>query len=63
MNRTVFNADESAIFLSSKPGKVLSKKGEKHVYSSSGDDKKNLMVLLTGNAAGQLAPTMVIYPY
>ncbi|KOB59708.1 19.5g1 protein, partial [Operophtera brumata] len=31
----VFNTDESAFFLSPKPGKVLAKRGEKHVYCSS----------------------------
>lgn len=56
----VFNTDESAFFLSPKPRKVLAKKGEKHVYSSSGDDKENLTVLVTGNDAGQLAPAMII---
>lgn len=59
----VFNTDESAFFLSPKPGKVLAKRGEKHVYCSSGDEKDNLTVLVTGNAAGQLTPPMVVYSY
>ncbi|XP_045506197.1 uncharacterized protein LOC123702475 [Colias croceus] len=57
----IFNTDESAFYLSPKAGKVLARKGDKHVYRSSGDDKDNLTVLITGNAAGQLAPTMVVY--
>ncbi|CAG4957241.1 unnamed protein product [Colias eurytheme] len=59
----IFNTDESAFYLSPKAGKVLARKGDKHVYQSSGDDKDNLTVLITGNAAGQLAPTMVVYAY
>ncbi|KAF9411724.1 hypothetical protein HW555_009553 [Spodoptera exigua] len=32
----VFNADESAFFLSPKPGRVVAKKGDKHLYSACG---------------------------
>ncbi|XP_013189681.1 uncharacterized protein LOC132903318 [Amyelois transitella] len=59
----IFNGDESAFYLSPKAGKVLAKKGDKHVYQSSGDEKDNLTVLITGNAAGQLAPPMVVFSY
>ncbi|XP_063626422.1 uncharacterized protein LOC134798019 [Cydia splendana] len=59
----IFNTDESAFFLNPKPGRVLAKTGQKFVYSCSGDEKKNLTVLITGNAAGNLAPTMVVYDY
>lgn len=59
----VFNADGSAFFFNPKPGHVLARKGDKNVYASSGDDKENLTVLVTGNAAGELAPTLVVYNY
>lgn len=61
--KRIFNTDESAFFLNPKPGRVLAKKGDKNVYASSGDDKENLTVLVTGNAAGDLAPTLVVYNY
>ncbi|CAG4973401.1 unnamed protein product [Parnassius apollo] len=59
----VFNADESAFFLAPKPGRVLVRRGEKHVYAASGDEKENLTVLLTANAAGTLAPPMIVFAY
>ncbi|XP_073957399.1 uncharacterized protein [Choristoneura fumiferana] len=59
----IFNADETAFFLSPKPGRVLAKKGDKHPYNSCGDEKDNLTVLITGNAAGDLAPPMIIFSY
>lgn len=61
--RRVFNTDESAFFLQPKSGRVLVRKGEKNVYNSSGDDKENLTVLITANAAGDLAPPMIVFPY
>ncbi|KAH9627760.1 hypothetical protein HF086_001774 [Spodoptera exigua] len=59
----IFNSDESAFYLQPKAGRVLVRKGEKNVYTSSGDEKENLTVLVTGNAAGVLAPPMIVYPY
>lgn len=59
----IFNTDESAFYISPKPGKVLARRGDKHVYSSSGDENDNLTVLITANAAGTLAPPMVVYNY
>ncbi|KAJ8932035.1 hypothetical protein NQ314_015008 [Rhamnusium bicolor] len=35
----VFNTDETAFFLNPKGGKVLARRGEKAVYSRSGDEK------------------------
>lgn len=62
--KRVFNCDETAFFLNPKPGKVLAEKGAKNVYTSAGaDEKYNLTVLLTANAAGQLAPPMIVYRY
>lgn len=49
------------ILLPTKTGETaffLQPKGEKNVYSASGDDKENLMV--TAEAAGQIAPLMVV---
>ncbi|KAJ8911212.1 hypothetical protein NQ315_014924 [Exocentrus adspersus] len=59
----IFNADESAFFLSPKGNSVLAKKGSKTVYDRSGNDRECLTVLITANAAGCLAPPMVMYPY
>lgn len=59
----IFNADESAFFLSPKPGRVLAQKGDKHLYNSCGDEKENLTVLFTGSAAGILAPPMIVFNY
>ncbi|CAH2088497.1 unnamed protein product [Euphydryas editha] len=36
---------------------------EQYPYSSYGDDKDNLTVLITGNGAGELAPPMIIFNY
>lgn len=60
----VFNTDETAFFVNPKPGKVLAQKGSKNIYTSAGsDEKENITVLLTANAAGQLAPPMVVYRF
>lgn len=59
----IFNTDESAFFLSPKPGRVLVKRGTKNVYMASGDEKENVTVLLTANAAGKIAPPMIVYAY
>lgn len=60
----IFNTDETAFFFSPKGGTVLAKKGQKAVYSHiNNDEKECLTVLFTGNAAGVLAPPMVVYPY
>ncbi|XP_045767599.1 uncharacterized protein LOC123868946 isoform X2 [Maniola jurtina] len=59
----VFNTDESAFFLQPKAGRVLVRKGYKNVNNVGGGKKANLTVLITANAAGILAPPMVIYPY
>lgn len=60
----VFNCDESAFFLQPKGEKVLTKKGDKNVYNAgTNDDKENLTVLVTANAAGVLAPPLVVFKY
>ncbi|KAJ8946287.1 hypothetical protein NQ314_008912 [Rhamnusium bicolor] len=59
----VFNTDETAFFLNPKGGKVLARRGEKAVYSRSGDEKECLTTLITGNAAGDLTPPMIVFSY
>lgn len=60
----VFNADETVFFLCPKGRTVLAKKGEEAVFTVSGNDEKEcITVLMTGNAAGDLAPPMVVYSY
>ncbi|KAG5883196.1 hypothetical protein JTB14_013903 [Gonioctena quinquepunctata] len=60
----VFNCDESAFFLQPKGDKVLTKKGNKSVYNAgTNDEKDNLTVLVTANAAGELGPPMIIFKY
>ncbi|GBM92467.1 hypothetical protein AVEN_6689-1 [Araneus ventricosus] len=62
--RRIFNCDETDFFLNPKLKKVLAEKGSKKVYTTAGaDEKRNITVLLMGNAAGELAPPMVIYRY
>lgn len=61
--KRVFNADESAFYLNPKGSKVLARKGDKNIYSVGGDEKDNLTVLLTANAAGQVAPPMILFTY
>lgn len=60
----VFNSDESAFFLQPKGEKVLSRKGNKSVYNAgTNDEKENLTVLVTANAAGNFAPPMIVFKY
>ncbi|KAJ8879233.1 hypothetical protein PR048_019839 [Dryococelus australis] len=60
----VFNLDESAFFLNHKGNKVLCVKGEKNVYQQvNTDEKECLTVLVTENANGDLAPTLMVFKY
>lgn len=62
--KRVFNADETAFFLMPKGKKVLVQKGSKTVYNRiANDEKECLTTLVTANAAGMLAPPMVVFPY
>lgn len=62
--RRIFNADETAFFLCPKGKKVLARKGEKAVYQQTGNDEKEcLTVLVNANAAGVMAPPMVVFRY
>lgn len=60
--RRVYNLDETAFFLSPEVGKVVAKKGVKTVYNiTKASDRQCTTVLMGGNAAGQLAPSMVVF--
>ncbi|KAJ8894517.1 hypothetical protein PR048_007174 [Dryococelus australis] len=60
----VFNLDENAFFLNPKGNKALCVKGGKNIYRQvNADEKKWLKVLVTGNANGDLAPTLVVFKY
>lgn len=60
----IFNCDESAFFLSPKGEKVLMKKRDKALYNFiHNDNKECLTVLFTANAAGTLAPPMILFTY
>ncbi|KAJ8897978.1 hypothetical protein PR048_003338 [Dryococelus australis] len=60
----VFNIDESTLFPNPKGNKVLCVKGEKNVYEQvNADEKECLTVLVTGNANGDLSPTLVVFKY
>lgn len=62
--KRIFNTDETAFYLCPTGKTVLARKGEKTIHSISGNDEKEcLTVLVTANAAGDLAPPMVVYPY
>lgn len=61
--RRIFNLDETALCFAPDKNKVLAEKNSKHVYNSIlTGEKENLTVLLTINAAGELAPPLVIFP-
>ena len=60
----VFNCDESAIYLSPKEKSVLTKKGAKTVYSFvANDEKECVTTLIMANAAGIIAPPMIVHKY
>lgn len=60
----VFNGDESAFFLNPAGNKVLAGRGQKTVYQQiNSNEKECLTVLVMANAAGKLAPPMVIFKY
>ncbi|KAJ8879144.1 hypothetical protein PR048_019750 [Dryococelus australis] len=60
----VFKFDESAFFLNAKGKKVLCVKEEKNVSQQvTADEKECITVLVTGNANGDLAPTLVFFKY
>ncbi|KAJ8915297.1 hypothetical protein NQ315_014805 [Exocentrus adspersus] len=62
--KRIFNCDETAMFLSPKAGKVLTHKGDRTVYTVINNDEKDcLTTLIVCNAAGTVAPPMIMYSY
>lgn len=58
----VYNLDETAFFLSPEVDKVMAKKGAKTVYNvTKSSDRQCTTVLMGGNAAGCLAPSMIVF--
>uniref|UniRef100_A0A6P7FTA5 Uncharacterized protein LOC114330938 n=1 Tax=Diabrotica virgifera virgifera TaxID=50390 RepID=A0A6P7FTA5_DIAVI len=58
--KRICNIDESDSLLSPEGCEALAKKGIKLLHNRSGDDEECLTVLVTANAAVQLAPPMVL---
>ena len=59
----VFNTDETALPLSPKSDRVLGRKGSKDVYIRVNNEKENVTLLVSGNAAGQIAPPLLMFNY
>ncbi|XP_015123368.1 uncharacterized protein LOC107045568 [Diachasma alloeum] len=60
----VFSCDEAAIYLNPKNNKALLRLGDKADYNFINNHQKEcLTMMICGNAKGQLAPPMVVFPY
>lgn len=59
----VFNTAESVLYLCPECEKFLSKRGDENVYTSVGDEKVNLTVLVNTNATGNMSPPMIVFSY
>ena len=60
----IFTCDEAAFFLSPEDDKVLIQRGSKTVYNlAKSNDKECLTSMFTANAAGNLAPPIVMFRY
>lgn len=58
----IFNSDETGLPLNPLPPTVLAAKGSRQVYSVvNNNEKENVTVLVTADAAGNLAPTLVLF--
>ncbi|KAJ8931362.1 hypothetical protein NQ314_015729 [Rhamnusium bicolor] len=61
MGSRIFNCDETAFFLSPSDNKVLVRRGQKIVHNIiNSSEKENITALIMANAAGQMAPPMVV---
>ncbi|KAJ8911264.1 hypothetical protein NQ315_015267 [Exocentrus adspersus] len=62
--RRVFNADEVGFCLAPKGKQALVQKGSKAVYNyANANERESITTLVTGNAAGEFAPPMVVFSY
>ena len=60
----IFNADETALLLNPKNYTAIVKKGSKVVYNRvNNNEKESITTLITGNAAGQIAPPLMLFEY
>lgn len=60
----IFNMDESSIRLVPTKEKVLAETGQKYVHTANANSEKECYtVLFSANAAGTLAPPLVLFPY
>lgn len=60
----IFNADETALLLNPKNNTAIVKKGSKVVYNRvNNNEKESITTLITGNAAGQIAPPLMLFEY
>lgn len=58
----IYNLDETAFFLSPEIGKVMTRRGARTVYNvTKANDRQCTTVLMGGNAAGLMAPSMVVF--
>lgn len=58
----IYNLDETAFFLSPEIGKVIARRGARTVYNvTKANDRLCTTVLMGGNAAGQMVPSMVVF--
>ena len=58
---SIYNMDETGIPLSSRPPKVVAKKGQKKVRYRTSGQKAQITVIGCGSAAGQVIPPFIIF--
>lgn len=62
--KRIFNLNETALYLNPKGDKVIALRDDKTVYKvTSNDEKKDVTILINVNAAGDIAPPMVVFHY
>ena len=59
----VYNVDKTGVSIVHKQGKVLAQLGQHHVYSITSAEKgKTHTIMLCVSGAGQVLPSMMVYP-